>query len=50
MFRRKGKMRFTFYLPTAEGESAKAAAKLAGQTLSEWMRRLVVGAKKDGAK
>ena len=46
MAKRKGKMRFVFYLPTADGEEAKAAASLAGQTVSEWMRRAVEAAKK----
>jgi hypothetical protein len=48
MPKRKGKLRFTFYLPTAEGKAAKAAATAAGQTISEWMRRLVAEAKRGG--
>jgi hypothetical protein len=47
--KRKGKMRFVFYLPTPDGAGAKEAAKLAGQTVSEWMRRLVEAAKKGSA-
>jgi hypothetical protein len=46
MKKKQGKVRLAFWLPADSGEWVQSERVKAGQSLSEWMRRLVEAARK----
>ena len=50
MKKKQDKVRLAFWLPADAGEWVQGERKKAGQSLSEFMRRMVESARKTGAK